>query len=596
MTIYDASDTEFTTVRVPEEGEDGRDLMFAIRELLKARPAYQEAHEFYECDFTEYFASQEIQKKLEGSGEYYKFRLAKLPVTVLANRVKLNSIKVDKSAQEIWDDIWDANDMKVHAPMVTERTFEFGDAYLHVWPSYDDEDGEAQEEGTEIEEVESGVTLTYNSPWNTRMIYDEQDQRRALYAIMYWKSGKHMRADLHYRDRIEHYRTVQPHGKGLQWQDWEEYAEELRYVVGAEIKTRQIPAVEDNEYDEIMIKHARNHFPYGKPEHRDAFGPQRAISKHLITEISGVDDIGWPLRVALAEANASLDTANDSTVWDDDTKATAKQSKMSGSIKTRPGSLAWLDGVKDVKEFTGGDPSFFTEPVELYVSLMSTLTGTPLYEFKPGGEQPSGKARRIADGPLEARKTNRQDWLEGFWKEVVRAALKVVDVETEVVEVQWAPSVMAEDKDDWEVIKAMLSAGVPFEYVMTQFGGYDMETVRKWAPKDMGLLEGAEALTKVGEAVTQLGSGVSAGIMTAEQANEIVQKMLASKMGIKLDWEEVEKANEEREAKEEAIRTEEMDLQREKVKQGGAGQVVRPSTGKVGGTPNGARPTAGKRP
>lgn len=651
--MHQFEEREYESIKVPEYGATDKqhamhDLMHGIKEIIKARPKYREAHAFYDASIDEFFSDRRIAAALKKSSDAYRFKLAAVPVHTLAERVKLKGIKIDadeeedkpdqtqpdptkpappiesndnttkpgsgarnphneqpedfgrparaerranqkkNDKQQAWDDISKANNLKVWGPEIHERTFEYGDGYVFVWPAPDsmavDQSGE--ESTTDDDESDSGVVIVWNSPMNARKIYDTENNVKALYDIKFYCIKGWNYADLYYRDQILHYRVKNINAKGFDAKEWEPYE-----VIDADTGETLAPPIEENPFGELPLKHARNGLPYGQPEHLNAYGPQRAISKMLITQISTVDAHGWPTRYALTDPDSVLNENMDTPPWDDDETSgliDAEEIRRRQPLQGKPGMLQYLNGVKTAGEWSAADPEVFTNPVELYMSLMSTLTRTPFYSFQPGGEQPSGKARQIADAPFEAKKENRQDHLTDFWTEVVTFALKIMNKEPKSVEVVWGSSDLASDLEDWQKIQAMLEAGVPFEFAMLK-AGFDEETIASWAPEEMGLLEGAQVLSAIGDGITKMANGVNNGVLTARQVNELVAKLLA-KYGVNLDWAEVEQATAERDAKEK----EQQDVQFEQQKQLGLAKATGPGAGKVGGPAvGGSRPSGG---
>ncbi len=492
------------------------DLRRGLRELAYARPEYNRAHRFYQGRIEEFSSNRRIQDILERSADAYRFRLAAVPVRVLRDRTHLTSIKVDASVQTTWDAIHKANKLGVWAPEFHARAYEYGDAYVTVWP---EDDGDTP-----------GVAISFNDPRTCRVIYDTDNERLELFAVKTWRKHRKEWAEVIYRDRIETYATgglaAGSDVVALYGANWELADQTVKVLVDGELVDEVIPAVRDNPWGELPVKHLRTALPYGIPVHIDAYGPQSAISKMLITQLCTVDRQGWPSRYALAEPAAVLDAKGRQPDWDDD-------GDVEGTATTRgssePGMMEYFDGIKEVGSFEAADAANFTDPIELYMSLMAVVTGTPFYAFKPGGEQPSGKAREIADAPLNASLERYQALFgEGFWTDVATLALRMAGKPTKDVAIKWKPSTVATDADDWQVVKAKQDAGVPISVSLVE-AGKDVDEVADWAEDAERLTAtaaGVDLLAKMGSAFASLGAAANLGVVSPEAVQAIVSDLI----------------------------------------------------------------------
>lgn len=492
------------------------DLVRGIRELDEAYPCYEEAEVYAEGQIEEVFATPRIRALLRATGQRYRFRLARKPIDALANRVQLVAVSVpnDKTATGRLAEIWDANDLDVELAQVVFRAFEYGDAYLMVWPYEDDPDSPVDDPL-----AAAGVEVVYNSPKSVRIIYDPEHSRRPLFAIKRWKEGvdehAYWRADLYYPDAIERY-ISRVGAEGRNDEDWVEYVDN---------EGDAWPEV--NPFGEIPFFHFRTAMPYGRPEHIDAYGPQDAINKTLITQLTTMDAAGWPERYALSEKGAALDEANDAPRWDDEDDA---DNDGEPAIDVAgPGGITTFHGMSEVGQFDPADPSAFIKPTELYVRLMAVITDTPLHEFDPSGEQPSGESRRVAEAPLVAKAHSRIRMFRSPALAAFRFVQKCAGMTPKPVDVRWAAVESVQDKDGWEVVDLKQRLGVPQDQTLRE-AGYTEEQVAEWTDADaeaMSLLRRIELLGKLGAAVRDLGTGVALGIVSQEDVNRIVGEAMA---------------------------------------------------------------------
>jgi hypothetical protein len=501
------------------------DLMLGLRELEKSRPDYLQAESYYEGKAPEVFASIRLRRALAKTGTSFKFNFARIPVDAVVDRLELNAItSTDKQANLALQELWDDNQLDLEAPNVHRRAEEFGDAYLIIWPSPDDDgDGDID------------VDIFYNSPMTTRIIYDPENPRRKLFAIKCWGEDDFLRVNLYYRNRIEKWITREPKLKGNKESDWIEYLDEDDPVW-------PMP----NPYNCLPVFHFRTDRPYGTPEHKQAYGPQDVINKLVITHCSTIDYQGFPQRYLLADGDTDSDEIAEDLPFpfpaDGDNPqdpagdwprtATARQPEKA-SLGADPADVWWLKNVKSAGQFAVADPKVFTDPMDRYVKAMAQVTTTPFHFFDSTGDAISGQSRQEADLPFTKKVRNRQLSFGATWRESMEFALLIAGFEGVDVQVQWASPTRVDDLAGWQTIKAKVDAGVPLRQAL-QEAGYTAEQVAEWLPDDGDLLGRMTLLTQVANAAKTLGEAVSAGVITGEQAKQVITEMLQGLFGEEL--------------------------------------------------------------
>lgn len=448
------------------------DLMNGVKAVLENFANYQEAEDYYTGACGEIFANATMRRLLEKTGDKYKINLSRTPVDVVADRLAINSVSVVDSAEQtaiLQRDVWEANDLGRRSSGFNRDALEYGDNYVFVW------DGE--DEGT--------VQIIANNPKATRVIYDVETKQKAQYAVKLWKEDDTWRATLYYADRIERWVTIK-NGKAENPVDWKQYTTEI------DVNGDAVWPV-DNPYGRIPVFHLRTDGPYGVPEHKNAYGPQNAINKLVVTQMGTTDYHGFPQRYALAEASTA-DSDDDATDWgDNDTEADATTGTKS-KLKGGPGEMWFLDGIKSAGQFDAADPHNFMDPLEIYVRLMAQTTTTPLHYFDPSGDTPSGESLRTANAPLDKKCVDRQDAFGPTHADYLEFALLVLGVTvTTKVQVDWKPVTHVQDKDGWEVAALKLSAGVPPRQVFQEMG-YTAAQLDEWNVPEIGQAAPAPAV------------------------------------------------------------------------------------------------------
>jgi hypothetical protein len=271
------------------------------------------------------------------------------------------------------------------------------------------------------------------------------------------------------------------------------YADRIeKYEAVGEVETmvsssgfKQIGVVE-NPWNEVPVFHFRTSKTYGRPEHYDAYGPQDAINKLIITHMNTVDYQGAPQRYALANGG------NDSEIQDfDDSTVDAENL---GSLKNGPGELWYLKGISKVGEFSPADHRVFTEPMTQYVKSMASLTSTPIHYFDSSAGQQSGESLRTAEAPLIKKIEDRQISFGNTWRDMFRFILKIDNLESEImtgeldVQVKWESPESLDTLDHWEVAVKKRVVGVSLKQVLLEMG-YDSEVADLIVEQgDLGLM------------------------------------------------------------------------------------------------------------
>lgn len=502
------------------------DVVAGVNALDNARPKYEEAEAMYEGTAKEVFASSQVANEIRKSGELGKVNLIKRITTTVANRVKLASVSVADGSEEInslLDQIREANDMDIYEKLLIRKTLMYGDSYQVVW-LVDPDDVTEDEDLRDV-----GVSLDYNSPLTMRMMYDPNNERKALYAIKSWSEGKRRRADLYYRDRVERFITKQDNQDGHKVEHWTIFDEEILDPISGLMVSDE--GVIYHEFGEIPVIHFRTDLTYGNPEAIDGYSLQRAINKALVTLVATIERTGYPVRIALMYPEAILDnTSEEEPDWELDEQVPHAPVIPKPATRDMPGTMRKEHGVRDIKEFSPGQPSVFLDPIMAFIKLMALSTETPAYELNPSGEQPSGEARRQADKPLEAKVSDRQVFLKGPFASLYRLALKAVGTLVKKVDIQWAPTSPINDADGWSTIKAKQDAGVPVAQTLAE-AGYSEDLIAEWTDniaEATTLSEKLEYLSKISIALKDMGTASTLGVISPEQIETIVESLIAS--------------------------------------------------------------------
>ena len=481
----------------------GPDLMHAVNEIREHAPAYELAADYYRGEVSELFCSEAVRRALRGQVAGFDINLARRPVDAVLDRMGITAVTVaddEARTRELVDRVWTPNRMERYSKTLNWAALTYGDAYLIVWPG----------------ETDGTVKMHYNTPVTTRVFYSEEDDRTKSYAAKLWGEGhgqqRTYRCDLYYADRIERYATG-PGKKGDEPGEWEPF--------GAEGEAWPLA----NPFDEVPVFHFRTGEPYGRPEHRGAYGPQNAITKLSASLMTTVDYQIFPQRYALLSAGSPGSEAN--VDWEDDEDAPTA-GDQGGALKASPGTVWELPGVDSVGQFDPANVQAFLEPLNFYARAMSAATATPLRFLEPSGDVPSGESLRADDAPLKHRIEDREAWLGEEYAAALEFAGRVLGVEFGQVDIKWRPVETIDDLAGWQTIQAKQAAGVPARQALTE-AGYTSELVETWlAGSDAPNLDTRiAALGSIGSALQTLGSAVQLGAVDRATADAIVAQLLS---------------------------------------------------------------------
>ena len=542
-------------------------LMASLAELDEARPRYVEADEMYDGEVGDRFASEQVAKLLAKSGvnDIDDLNYAKVPVDTIADKLQILAVtassgddattddetdgdaedesgqegqatgekakkKVARAAQEKIDELRKRNQLDVEEVELELKSCKYGECYLFVWPVTDAPDDDedplvfdgAAEIGPEHQGSVVGVDMFVNSPYTTRMFYDPENPLKISHVLKTWEwndaenDETRQRATLYFADRVERW-VVKLGGNGEKKEDWEHYTE-------GEDGQWPLP----NPTKRVPFFHFRNSRPYGKPEHRSAYGPQRLINKLVGAHAVTIDYQSFPQRYLLLDPKGDdplLNMIDPDNPEDDDDDP---EGNGHSQLRADPSALWKLWGAQ-VGQFAVADPGVFLQPLDRYIKSISELCGIPLSRFTGYATPPSGESRKVENEPLyeRTRKLHREHG--GVWQDAYVFALELLKITDVTVNIKWKPVQVASGREDWDIIKAKMDAGVPVLTVLTE-AGYPEDEVEKWLTDQTGadLVRRVALLNSIGTAVQALAAGVAVGLISPPQAGEIVAKIIGA--------------------------------------------------------------------
>lgn len=491
-----------------------RDLKRALAVIDERRPDYELGRDFYDGTRSEVAASTYVTKIINANAEAFPVSLSHIPVDVIVDMVELSSLTaVDASAAKLLAVVAEANDLDEGAEDWLRKAAYFGDYYTIVDPAEEDGDGNITAES---------VRWVGSSPLTTVVVYDEADERTALFGAKVWLKGKAWHGRLYYADATV--KLVTPEGGKCEAKlfelDYEDEPEEA-YVA--------------HPGERMLVEHlAIGGHPYGIPLHRKAWGPQDAITKISAGNLANIEGLALPARWALLDPMAEIDDDIDDDFGTDGPTTTpgseaadGQTTASSGSkVRSVPGGIAFLRGIKQVGTFENGDGSIFLTNMEWYLRVMAVACGVPLFEFDIAGDQPSGESRRraMARALKKAKRVRRATG--SFLEALAETTLAVLGRPGQRAEAVFYPIETSTDKDGLDLVGVKIANGVPVPQALLE-AGYTDEQVAEWYPDDAPHITPA-LLTVLAAALAALGNAKTLGVISDVELADMLPTILTA--------------------------------------------------------------------
>jgi hypothetical protein len=485
-----------------------RDLGRGLDLIDLRREGYEIAKSFYDGDREEVSANKVIEKVIEKSAAAHPISLAHIPVDALCDKIELTAISAEETAAKVALAAWyDDNDIEDESDDWLRLAAAYGDYYVINDPLEEDAQGRA-----------TRVRSTGSSPLTTVVVYSSEDSRTPLFGVKMWKANRRFLAVVYYDDCSVLLET--------------DVRSNDTTPKPADFRPRLDDDGDPDSYIEkhlggrMLVEHiAIDGKPYGTPVHRKAFGPQDAITKISATNLAAVDGLGFPVRYALMDPMAQIDDDIDDDFGtagpgstDGQTTVTAPQ-----SLKDTPGSMRILHGIRDIKQLDSAKSDDFLKNLDWYIRVMAVACGVPLFEFDLNGEQPSGEARRRAEGRINKHARSVARTLGRAYTGVGDVVLGLMGLEGTVA-VSFRPTETETDKDGLELVGIKISNGVPVRQALLE-AGYTAEQVDNWYPENAPHITPA-LLVLLSGAMQSLGQAKTLGVITDEELADLLPDIL----------------------------------------------------------------------
>lgn len=488
-----------------------RDLKRALAIIEERREDYVTGREMYDGTRVEVASSRYVRKIINENADAFPVSLAHIPVDVIVDMLELTDLGTeDSEAARLLTLVTEANDIEDGAEDWLRKAAYFGDYYAIIDPLAEDANGNI---------VPESVRWIGSSPLTTVVAYDEADDRAPLFGAKVWLKDKRWHGRLYYDDCTVKLETE----KGAQVADSKLF--DLSYDEDPE------EAFVFHPGGRLLIGHlAIDGSPYGTPLHRKAWGPQDAITKISAGNLASIEGIALPARWALLDPMAEIDDDIDDDFGErpgTDTSPDTQTSATNGSkLRSVPGSINFLRGIREVGTFESGDGNIFLANLEWYIRVMAVATGVPLFEFDLGGDQPSGESRRRALGRALKKAKRVRRAASSFLEGLAETTLGVLGKEGQKVAATFYPVETSTDREGIELVGLKIKAGVPVRVALLEAGYTDVQ-VGMWWPDNAPAVT-VDMLGILGNALAQLGTAKTLGVITDEELRDMLPTLLTS--------------------------------------------------------------------
>lgn len=529
-------------------------LMASLAELDQARQAYAVADQMYDGEIGDLPVSPHMARLLAKAGinDIEDLNYAAVPVDAITEKLGIRAVTITpklapgqeptdeqklqaERLQDILDAIRDENELDIEEDELFLRASKYGDGYLEVWPASSDADGyddelmepDADPDDPNAQVATGGadpqVAIYVNSPYAVRAFYSPESPRDIAYVLKAWDwcdpnehdAKPRARATLYTKEAIERW-ICKPDGDPRRAEDW-------------------IPVIEDGEpwpapypdgVDRIPFFHFRNRRPYGSPEHRKAYGPQRIINKIVSAEAVSIDFQIFPQRYLLTDPRVDQTLMNYINPDNPDDEDDDPEAEGHSQLRADPAAV-WRLTASQVGQFQPADPATFLTPLDRYIRSIAELCGIPLDRFTGYSTPPSGESRRVGSEVLYEKVGARRRRYGRVLEDAYTFALHLAGIEDVSISVKWEPLAVATGTDDWAVVSSKIANGVPVKQALVE-AGYPEEEVDQWLLDQGGadLVRRVALLNSIATAVTGLAAGVGVGLVSHEQAGDLVARVI----------------------------------------------------------------------
>jgi hypothetical protein len=493
------------------------DLGRALGVMSEREPEYRRAREYYDGTRAERALSgSTTEQRILAQSKATPISFAHIPVDCIADKVNLSGVTSQDAAGKAALEAWaTANDIDDEGDDWITKACYFGDYYAVSDPTSDDEEGRVAPED---------IDTVGMSPLSTVVVYDRKTGREALFGLHVWDAGTKtnpaQRAILYYHDASV--KLVTASGKSDDPND---------YVFDIERDEEEDDAYITHEGDRLLIAHlAIGGKPYGVPLHRRAWAFQDAIAKISANNLVNVDAQGLPSRWALLDPAAEIDDNLDADFGTDGPTTTSGDGQRTATktlnVRTKPGAVAMLEGVKQTGTYDTGDAQGFLSNLDWYLRGMAVATGIPLFEFDMSGEQPSGESRRRAEARANRKAEKVARAAGGFFSEIGETVLAISGrAEAEVV-ATFAPVETATDKEGIELVALKVKAGVPLRRALSE-AGYSTTDIEEWY-KGTDPVYSPEVVDILAKALASLGNAKTLGVISDEDLRRMLPELITA--------------------------------------------------------------------
>jgi hypothetical protein len=409
---------------------DTADLARALSMINDRQERIKKNRRYYDGDHDLAFATSKFKNAFADLFKEFAYNMCPSVVDALADRLRITGFGKGTAGDQAWV-IWQANKMTQRAGEVHTDAFTVGDAYVLVWP-----------------DAEGAPVISVQTAEETIVHYADEDRSTIDWAAKRWSTGKQIRLNLYYPDRIEKYITGARAGSG---------DPSARAFQPYEIKGEPWPVL--HTYGRVPVFHFGNNARQGTPgrsELRDVIPLQDALNKTVADMLVAMEFVALPQRWATGiEVKRDPETTEPISPW-------------------RPTlDAVWTAPDSEVRfgQFDPANLDQFLNVQDRFLVAIARVSRTPLHYIMPqSGNFPSGESLKTAETPFLAKVADRMESFGNTWQEVMLFALLVAETPATAddIETDWRDPAPKSQKEQAETAAIKIGIGVPLAVVLKE--------------------------------------------------------------------------------------------------------------------------------
>ncbi len=490
-----------------------RDLSWALALFAAKRPAYQQAHAYYNGDHPLTHATDQFQESFKDLLQGLVANVCPLVVQAITDRLKVTGFESHDSdasdpeeqaespavaaseatqADIAWG-IWQDARLDRHANQLHVEAVKAGDAFLLVWPDPDDDH----------------LPRFYPQyAYDVVVRYDAERRDRIIMGAKLWAEyagplltaqpqTTYLRCNLYYADRVEKYRTQTAVAVLPQAAQAGIFAP---YLVDGEAWPLR------NPYGVVPLFHfaySGGIGQYGRSELADVVPLQNQLNKQIGDTVIASEFAAFRQRVVMGAVPQQETNSDGSPKYDATGNPVYKA--VGGGVDRL---MLFPEADTKIGEWSAADMRQYVQVKESLFGDVARITGIPLHHLLNQGRYPSGQALRVAESRLVAKVEHTQIDFGDVWEDALTFALMIAGVGGEIgISAKWMRPDSRDELEHATAVQVMAAVAISAQEALRLFGYTEAEIALIMAERQAEQAFAAALVPPGGGATTGAASG-----------------------------------------------------------------------------------------